>query len=167
MKETQNVVGSKAFTRLPIEVLRASVSYDATTGMFRRDGKPIGSIDPRGYRVLTVAKKSLLGHRVAWAMHYGEWPSKQIDHINGVRHDNRIENLRTATAAENGRNRKRGSANRSGFKGVWWSKSNKKWVAAIRGQHLGSFDRAEDAHAAYKKAALAQFGTFANDGGAE
>lgn len=82
----------------------------------------------------------------------GDWPTDQIDHINGDKGDNRIANLREATNAENNRNTGAGQANTSGFKGVCWDKAKGKWRAQIeidgRGAHLGYFTTPEAAYVA-------------------
>lgn len=87
-------------------------------------------------------------HRVIWALVHGEWPELQIDHINGRRHDNRIENLRQVTPAENSKNVRRRD-NTSGVLGVSRHSTSGKWVAqlAIDGKntYLGSFDTIEEA----------------------
>jgi len=87
----------------------------------------------------------------------------QVDHINGVKADNRRENLRVATNGQNRANSKLNSNNTSGLKGV--SRKNGRWVAVInvggKKHHLGYFDKKEQAHEAYKKAAIEAFGEFA------
>jgi hypothetical protein len=92
---------------------------------------------------------------------------KQLDHINGIKRDNRIENLREATDSENQQNQKKPPAhNTSGFLGVTKYKRNGKWVAGIKlnGKriNLGYFDTPEAAHAAYlqKKKELHPFQTL-------
>jgi hypothetical protein len=98
--------------------------------------------------------------------HHGRWPTNHIDPINGIRDDNRIENLREATNAQNGANQGKPSTNTSGYKGVHWDKCNKKWVAQIRvnrkATHLGYFTNIEDAAATYQAAARQYFGEFAH-----
>jgi hypothetical protein len=64
-------------------------------------------------------------------MHYGEWPPEQIDHINGIRVDNRIVNLRLADTPQNHANTGPPSTNTSGMKGVRWDKKRRKWKAEI------------------------------------
>lgn len=107
-----------------------------------------------GYHTLSIKTaglvfKSLLAHRVVWAIYYGTYPNGQIDHINGVRSDNRMSNLRDASIGENKRNAKRRSNNTSGFGGVHYKASRRKWVARIASDgvhtHLGSFDHKFDA----------------------
>jgi len=86
----------------------------------------------------------------------GEPEGFNVDHVNGNGLDNRRSNLRLATVSQNGYNRRININNSSGFKGVSWNKSTGKWVAYItvnqERKHLGSFDKAEDAHAAYCEA---------------
>jgi hypothetical protein len=92
-------------------------------------------------------------------------PAGEVDHINGVRADNRIANLRLATMSQNRANAKRRSDNRSGLKGVSWCAPRSKWRAQIktggRSQHLGLFGSAEAAHAAYSREATRVFGEYA------
>lgn len=118
-----------------------------------------------GYRCAKVLSVALKAHRVAWAMHYGEWPIGHIDHINGSRSDNRIANLRLATPAENARNRRLQCNNSSGFKGVSWDAEAKKWKAHIKTGgvkvNLGRFEDRSDAARAYNAAARDAFGDFA------
>ena len=89
----------------------------------------------------------------------------ETDHINGDSLDNRRENLRICTHAENLRNRKMNSGNKSGYKGVYWFSQRGKWRAAItlngKNVHLGLFTDPADAAKAYDKAAQEHFGEFA------
>lgn len=109
----------------------------------------------------------LKAHRVAWYLHYGVQPSGQIDHINGNPCDNRLINLRDVTRAENQRNMKRRSNNRSGSLGVSWDTRRKKWYASIRAEgktkSLGRHDTLEAAINA-RKQADAIYGYHANHG---
>lgn len=130
-------------------------------------GKEAFTANNRGYRCGRVNYTRYQAHRVCWLLHYGEWPTRQIDHINGVRDDNRIENLREVTAAENAKNLSVPSSNTSGAIGVSWRKANGKWKAQIkvkrRDIHLGYFDQFEQAVAARRAAEIA-YGFHANHG---
>lgn len=105
-------------------------------------------------------------HRTIMNLPYGD--KRHVDHINGNKFDNRRCNLRVCEPVENWWNQKRRSDNTSGYKGVSWSKSRKKWNARIKRRgvrfDLGYFDSAEEAHAAYCVAAKSIHGEFANTG---
>jgi hypothetical protein len=124
-------------------------------------------INSRGYAQGWVEGRTQLLHRLI-AAEAGLDVSQQIDHRNGNKLDNRLENLRPANQAENSYNQGKRKHNTSGFKGVSWSKSHQKWQATIkvnyRQKHLGYFATAEEAAAAYQEAALKYHGEFANFG---
>ncbi len=178
---------------LPIEQLRTYLRYDPASGLLtwlerrvrpgldrtdkgwntRLAGKAAGRIGTHGavyvgisYRRL-YESRNFAAHRVAWALHYGEWPPEDIDHINGDPTDNRIVNLRLATDSQNLRNAARRSDNTSGYKGVSWSKKERKWYAYInvdgRMICLGRFVNKADAISARRAAALHHFGEFARE----
>jgi hypothetical protein len=158
---------------LTVERSRELLDYDPETGVFRwkcrrkriEKGSTAGSIWKDGYCRVQIDRRSYAAHRLAWLHVYGYWPADQIDHINGVRDDNRFCNLRAATPRENVRNSKVHGDNKSGLKGVRRATSSRKWEAAIRINstyvYLGRFDTAEDAHAAYCVAAIELHGKFA------
>lgn len=158
---------------LTCDDFRRILSYDQETGSItwvarnnrRKAGERAGRPSVRGCIVITLHKRSYYAHRIAWLMVYGIWPDGIIDHINGDPADNRIANLRIASKAQNSHNRGRQKNNRSGFKGVCWHKRNKTWQASIvtcgKRKHLGRFDSAEEASAAYEAAALELHGEFA------
>lgn len=106
-----------------------------------------------------------LAHRVAWAIHYGEWPAHHIDHINGNRSDNRIENLRDVRQAVNNRNAKRRKDNSSGFAGVY--KYKNRWIAHLRidgrQEVIGRFDTAEEA-SEFREVEKLKYGYHPNHG---
>lgn len=146
--------------------VRAVLDYDQATGKFywkARTGKrsvpgsPAGTVSFSGYLVITIWKTRFYAHRLAWLMVTGEWPSDAIDHRNGLRADNRWENLRIATPAQNQQNRGLQSNNKSGHIGVSRaSRAGEYWRAGIRvaGQslNLGDFRTVEEAGAAYRAA---------------
>jgi hypothetical protein len=157
---------------LTAERARELLSYDPETGVFRwaktRPGKPAGKMTgalSHGYILIRVDNVLYRAHRVAFLIMEGAWPPCHVDHINGIRNDNRWANLRHATASENGRNKALQSNSGSGYKGVSFFKPIKKWSAYIGSKkkrfHLGYFETAEDAHAAYVDAAKKYYGEFA------
>lgn len=137
--------------------LRLLFSYDPESGEIhwiakgkgKIKKKAAGTITNSGYIGICIGPKRFFAHRIAWALHYGEWPKDQIDHINGIRSDNRICNLREATNSQNGKNLKLSKANTSGFKGVSFEKFTGKWKASIKFDgktiNLGRFAEIKDA----------------------
>lgn len=120
-----------------------------------------------GYKHGKINGKVFRAHRVIWALAHGKWPEQAIDHINGVRNDNRIENLRIVSASENMKNMRLPRDNSSGIIGVRWCKRSNKWLAAIRSngsyKHLGYFIDIADAISA-RKTAEQQFRFHENHG---
>ena len=154
-----------------VEYLRERLHYDPETGkLFWKDhedmpsswrsryvGKEAFTSDNgTGYRSGSVGGVLLRSHRVAWAIYYGKWPEKQLDHINGIKSDNRLDNLREVSNQENQRNMPVRKNNSSGVNGVRWHKGAEKWVAFIvvdrKSLHLGSFDTIEEAAKARQEA---------------
>ena len=110
----------------------------------------------KGQSKSNLKNKKYLEHRLIWLYHYGEWPKEYIDHINGIRDDNRIENLREGTDQQNSFNRKSREGSTSKYKGVSWDKQNKKWRAqySYKGKvyYLGRYECEEEAAKAYDEA---------------
>lgn len=106
-----------------------------------------------GYLSIYIDGRNYKAHRLAWLYVYGIWPMYEIDHINGERADNRIENLREATRSQNMQNLKGAyKCNKTNLLGVYELPSGKYGSRiAINGHqiYLGSFDTAEEAHIAY------------------
>jgi hypothetical protein len=136
--------------------------YEPETGQLRRIGGRVdypwrGIGTGRRYLATTVAGKTYYAHRLVWLYHHGETPA-MIDHINGDFRDNRIENLRACTNAQNQYNGPRKSHNRSGYKGVAFCKGYRKpWRARIivdkQPVELGYYDTPEAAASAYAEGA--------------
>lgn len=157
--------------------LKELLHYEPETGVFtwlvtRRSygGKiSIGSVagNPTfyGYRQIGADGCRYPSHRLAWLYIHGEMPKEHIDHINGIRDDNRIENLREANRFENLSNRGKNKNNTSGYKGVWFNKKLGKWIAGITCNrkviHIGVFDTPELAYESYCLKALELNGEFA------
>lgn len=98
----------------------------------------------KGYKTGRLYGVNLKAHRVAWALHFGEWPENQIDHINGNKSDNRVENLRPIVNHENCRHKGMHSRNTSGYTGVSYSNALKMWAAKYKKDyttiHVGYFN---------------------------
>lgn len=92
--------------------------------------KPAGSMHKTGYRHITWLNKPMKAHRLIFLLHHGYLP-QEVDHINGDRSDNRIENLRAANRSENQCNRGALASNTSGHPGVSWHKKSKAWVVRV------------------------------------
>lgn len=140
--------------------LMSVAQYDSTSGIFTRltsaggfhIGTVMGRTDTYGYKQLSIAGKAYLAHRAAWLYIYGEWPSDEIDHIDGNRSNNSIFNLRIVPRKGNNQNIRRSRiTNKTGVLGV--SPSGRKFTARINfgGNqiHLGTFNTPEDAHSEY------------------
>ena len=112
-------------------------------------GRVAGHVNDRGYRIIEVAGKRYKAHRIAWTIYHGQPPTGQIDHLNRIKSDNRIINLRDTDTQGNMRNRNPQTNNTSGQVGVVWHKLKKKWIARIKvnGKHkwLGEFKDKKDA----------------------
>ncbi len=165
------------------EVLRQLLRYEPDTGKLfwlprgqewfpdlrrkcvwnaRYSGKEALTAISLGYCVGRVLDRQVTAHRVAWAIAYGNWPDLDIDHINRIRSDNRLCNLRLATTSENMRNRALQRNNTSGHKGV--TAVGTKWQAQIQvhgeSLYLGSFTSKAAASEAYASASAMFHGEF-------
>lgn len=113
------------------------------------DKEAFTAISEDGYRMGAIFGVGVLGHRVVWALHTGEWPTERLDHRNGDPSDNRPPNLREVTHSENCRNRSMQSNNTSGVTGVYFCKTHKRWKAYIadgtKQRILGTFAEKADA----------------------
>ena len=153
--------------------LKTLLEYNPNTGIFIwlkkvgrcSAGTKAGRKNKGGYDHIQINKTDYLSHRLAWLYVYGVWPKDQLDHINGIRVDNRICNLREASNAENGQNRRAYTTNTSGHVGVSFDKKGNKWRAFITINYkminLGFFKSIEEAINT-RKAAEKTMHTFAN-----
>lgn len=139
------------------------MDYDPKTGFFQwkkkrrgiQTGVFLGTDNGFGYKRISVLGKSYYAHRLAWFYVHGEWPD-QIDHINGIKSDNRIKNLRNVNCQQNAQNKTKAQKNSlSQTLGVSWHKKAKKWQAHIcvfkERKYLGLFEKIEDAEKAFNK----------------
>lgn len=128
-------------------------------------GDIAGCDDGEGYMKTRVNGKKYRNHRLIFLMHHGYLPDF-VDHIDGNRSNNRIENLREATKNQNGYNRKLSIRNTSGVKGVTWYKQTKKWRVQIRihgvKTSIGYFDDLELAGLVAEEARNKYHKEFAN-----
>jgi hypothetical protein len=175
---------------LTFEYVKSRLHYDPLTGLFlwklkspecgeyfwrkwntQYGGKCAGSKlniqvggSRRTYWRLHLASRDYLAHRIAWLLHYGEWPTNSIDHINGDSTDNRIANLRDCTHAQNHANRSADRGNSTGYKGVSLHACGRYYAQLKKGgEHklALTYATAEEAARAYDAAAREHFGEFA------
>jgi hypothetical protein len=127
--------------------------------------RPAGAISSSGYYQIMVDKIMYKRHRLIWCYHNDDPGQMEVDHVNRIRTDDRIENLRLATREENSRNRNKESRNTSGFIGVSWNRRLNKWAAYIGSSkgnlHIGVYEDINDAVAARIAAEVKRFCKFA------
>ena len=126
----------------------------------KQAGSTAGSPHNAGYRQITIDRKKYLIHRLVWLYHYGEMPT-QIDHINGNRSDNRIENLRECSYSQNHGNKRMNRNNTSGYKGVFLDKRDGFWMVYVAHEYKGRYKTIQEAADAYDKFAKKHYGEFA------
>lgn len=138
---------------IPVNELRNNFCYDPQSGTITairdsgykkqwKSGRQVGTLTKEGYVTVSLNRKNYKAHRVAWSLMTGCWPALGIDHINGIKDDNRWCNLREAHPHENMANGKKPSSNKSGYKGAL-KIGPATWTASIRvkgkSHHLGCF----------------------------
>lgn len=158
--------------------LRSILDYDPEAGIFRWKyradmrpqwniryaGKVAGSKGQRGRIEIRIDGKSYLAHRLAWLFMTGHWPENEIDHKDIDPSNNTFSNIREATRRQNAANKKPYPQNTSGYMGVTFSRSSRKWMAMIKidgkTTYLGVYKNIEDAANAYMEAAEKVHGAF-------
>jgi len=153
--------------------IKECLDYDAETGYFVwkykkskkvKAGDKAGVKHWKGYIRIKINSVSYAAHRLAWLYTYGRYPEYQIDHINGIKDDNRICNLRKVTNIQNQQNTIKKKNNTSGYKGVTFNKRKNKWVVLIslnkKRIYLGEFLSVEEAANIYKEAADKYHGEY-------
>lgn len=146
----------------PPDTIHELFDYDPDTGLFTRTstrggqvkGSLAGYTREDGYTYIRVLGKQYLGHLLAWYYYYMSWPIEQIDHINGIKNDNRIVNLRDVTQSINQQNQLRAPVTNlsTGVLGVSKVAEGRfKARATINGvrKSLGTFNTLEKAEQAY------------------
>ena len=145
-------------SEITLEELKQRLNYDPDTGIFTwldsrsnvaPKGTRAGCVNKiSGYRQIRINRQTFREHRLAWLLSYDEWPKDQIDHINRIKADNRLCNLRDVTTSGNSQNK--------ASKGCTFDKNMNKWKAYIGVQnvkkHLGYFNTEEEAEIAYQEA---------------
>jgi hypothetical protein len=150
---------------ISIERLREVLDYNPHTGDLtwlvtlsnrNQAGSIAGGLNWSRYRRISVDGIRMKAHRIAWAIHYGEWPEAEIDHINRNKDDNRIENLRVSDRTQQLHNTKMRCDNLSGRKGVSFRKDTGRWTASItinkHTHNLGCYGTFEEACAVRERA---------------
>jgi hypothetical protein len=172
--DLEQFIGAYMLTQ---ERLKELLDYDEKSGVFTRKiarnknnacvGSIAGSRHNEGYMRIAIDGKQYLSHRLAWLYVYGAWPPDAIDHVDHLRTNNRIDNLRSVKWKENNRNSSKRRTNKSGITGVYWSKIANKWHAQIRVNskrlHLGYFTEIAKA-AIVRKCAEMKYGFHENHG---
>lgn len=156
-------------TNLSLNRLRELLVYDQHTGFWRwinpkgraRSKEFAGSLHDDGYIQIRIDRELYMAHVLAWFYVHERWPENMIDHENMNKADNRISNLRQATASQNFGNSNKKWQNTSGNKGVYFDPCSGKWRAEIAHIKLGRFDSKDAAVEAYAIAAKLRFGEFA------
>jgi hypothetical protein len=155
---------ARAAALLKYDPLTGSLTWAIRINNRAPVGQEAGTLTRRGYRQVRIDGRIYLAHRLAWFLVHGQWPVWHIDHINGVRDDNRLANLRDVPCAMNNHNHAiQQKRTRTGIVGVY--PSGKRFYAAIRepggkSVSLGTFDTTEEARAAYLSAKQAMHAGF-------
>lgn len=149
------------------ERLKELLDYDSESGIFWRKitrshnakaGSIAGWVDDMGYVRISIDGRKYRGHQLVWLYVHGYIPEQDTDHMNQIRSDNRICNLRLATRSQNNQNRRLESRNTSGAKGVSWCKRRRKWLVQImvdgKNKFVGYYVELTAAAAARKAAEL-------------
>jgi len=157
----------------PLETFRALFKWDNDAGVLvnrvaRAPNSPAGALagfdNGNGYRRVSVEGRKYYTHQIVWALHYGELPVGEIDHIDANPLNNRIENLRLTDRTGNNQNTRKRAHSKQPYKGVSQIKSG-RWLARIgannRLHRLGVFDTPELAYSAYCEGAKRLHGKFA------
>lgn len=152
------------------EYVKSLISYNPETGEFHRacdrkrwkKGEKVGGIKKNGYVYVGIDQGRYVAHRLAWLVMTGNEPSSEVDHINGIKSDNRWSNLRLASHSQNGMNKSVQSKSQTGVKGVYPYKGKFRAKVSVDGKtvEVGVFDTIEEAKAAHIKLAQALHGDF-------
>ena len=148
---------------LTAEEARKALSYCPETGIFKKflkrkkEWRVVGYVNPtKGQTNVCINGGKYLANRLAWLMHYGEWPEMDVGYIDGNKSNNSIANLKLNTKSETCQKRKLRTDNTSGYTGVMWNKATNTWQAQIGVNNknivIGQFATAKQASMAYLQA---------------
>lgn len=165
--------------KLTQKTLKELLQYYPNTGVFIRkknthhnakEGDKAGTLTSEGYIKIRLNSRRYSAHRLAFLYMEGQLPETLVDHINGVKSDNRWGNLRKVSSLENNRNLSKRKDNSTGVTGVVYHRRDKRWVAQIGvdgvNKYLGAFKTREEAIEA-RKASETQLGFHKNHGRGE
>lgn len=168
---------AKSKNQFDAEFAREMFDYNPETGIVTRKiarksgliGAKVGSHDSKGYLRIDFSwwghRYNVAIHRLGWLIYHGEWPKDQLDHINGIRDDNRICNLREATQSQNNANTRIYKNNKSGHKNIKWESDRQRYGVFIRYDNrlhrLGRFKTLEEAIAVRNAKYKEIYGEFA------
>lgn len=139
--------------------------YDPDTGRiyhkenrkFVKSNSEAGTLDTYGYLCMTIKKKQYKAHIIAWRLYYGKWPLQELDHISGIKNDNRIINLREVSKRKNATNKKQHRLGK--LPGATFNKKRKKYITSLqvngKSSSFGAFETEIEAHLVYIKACKA------------
>jgi len=163
-------------SKIVIETLKASLTYEPGTGLLAwvkptrksiRPGAVAGTPTHNGYVQVGFNGSVYYAHRLAWLLTHGVWPADEVDHINGIKDDNRLTNLRVVSSTENSRNIAKRNTNTSGVIGVTWDKARAKWKVMIgvnrKNVNIGRYTSLKEATGARHDAEV-KYGFHTNHG---
>lgn len=161
--------GTLTWKKRPVDHFKSNKGFAVWNGKYSEKVAGCNHTNQNGkqYRLISIDSKRYLEHRIIWLLSTGKHPTNEIDHINGNSLDNRIENLRDITRAENNKNFRLSKRNKSGFIGVCFDKAKGKYRAEIginsKAKFIGYFETAEQASKARNKKSK-EYGYHKNHG---
>lgn len=157
---------NKLYKLLELDETSGNLYWKVDRNGGSKTGDLAGSLNTKGYLCIKIDGRTYKAHRIILAMINGYWPEEEVDHINGVKGDNRPCNLREATGAQNRHNIGAYKNNVSGVKGVRWNKQRGQYRAVImidkKNKHLGYYDDIELAELVHQEAARIYRGQYAH-----
>jgi hypothetical protein len=164
---TKEILLTQEYLRNLFKYSNGKLFWKERPGRYVKAGTQAGCVYNNGYCVVTINNKRYGLHRIIFMMHHGYFPN-EIDHIDGNKANNNIDNLRAATRQQNKNNTGIIVSNTSGYKNVSWNKKTQKWKVELRvnekKKHLGIFKDLELADLVATMAREKYHGEYANHG---